>query len=227
MYDSARPAYLSGLLMVSAVCGLVDAACFLALGGVFAEIMTGNILLLAFRVGTGQEADGETISRYLGALLAFALGALAAGLMVRGTRRPVQERRLVLGVEWLLVVGATVVVFATDAGRSGRGRDVAVACLAAAMGMQNAVLRRHGVTDVATNLMTLTYTGLIADSTLARGDNHHWGRRVGSIVVFFLAAVLGAFLLRYGPGWTLLVATVLLGGAVVVLATTDRVGDGA
>ena len=33
----------TGLYMISATCGLVDALCFLALGGVFAEMMTGNL----------------------------------------------------------------------------------------------------------------------------------------------------------------------------------------
>jgi uncharacterized membrane protein YoaK (UPF0700 family) len=54
-----RPSYLSGLLLIAAVCGLIDAACFLALGGVFAEIMTGNILLLAFRNNTKQYSNAN------------------------------------------------------------------------------------------------------------------------------------------------------------------------
>ena len=222
MYDVVRPSYLTGLLLISAVCGLVDAACFLALGGVFAEIMTGNILLLAFRVGSGKPVDHVTILRYIEALVAFGVGAFVAGRAVRGDR-PLRDRRIVFGIEWALVAGAPIVVFATDAGRTGTGRDVAVAALAGAMGMQNAVLRRHGVTDVATNLMTLTYAGLIADSSLAGGRNPHWGRRAGSIVVFFVSATVGAFLLRYGAGWTLLVATVCLGAATLILATTARV----
>jgi uncharacterized membrane protein YoaK (UPF0700 family) len=32
----------TGLYMISAICGLVDAVCFLALGGVFAEMMTAT-----------------------------------------------------------------------------------------------------------------------------------------------------------------------------------------
>ncbi len=35
-------------------------------------------------------------------------------------------------------------------------------------------------------------------------------------VVFFVAASFGAFLLRYGAGWTLLVATVCLGAATLI-----------
>lgn len=32
----------TGLYMISAICGLVDAVCFLALGSVFAEMMRSN-----------------------------------------------------------------------------------------------------------------------------------------------------------------------------------------
>ena len=32
----------TGLSMISTICGLVDAVCFLALGGVFAEMMRSN-----------------------------------------------------------------------------------------------------------------------------------------------------------------------------------------
>ena len=44
----------TGFYMISATCGLVDAVCFVALGGVFAEMMTGNLLLMALSVGTGS-----------------------------------------------------------------------------------------------------------------------------------------------------------------------------
>ena len=44
---------ITGLSLITGVCGLVDDACFLSLGGVFAEIMTGNLLFLCFSVGSG------------------------------------------------------------------------------------------------------------------------------------------------------------------------------
>jgi len=42
--------------MISSTCGLVDAVCFLALGGVFAEMMTGNLLLMA--LNRHRQVDG-------------------------------------------------------------------------------------------------------------------------------------------------------------------------
>ena len=216
-----RPTYLSGLLLIAAVCGLIDAACFLALGGVFAEIMTGNILLLAFRIGTGQQIGDATPLRYLAAISAFVIGALVCGRLMRGNDKKL-EREIGFGVEFVLVVIATVLAFATHAGSEGLGRDVVVSLLACAMGVQNGLMRKHGVADVATNMMTVTLTGLVSELKLVGGDNHHWPRRGGSIAIFFLGAILGAFLTRYGAGWPLLVAAVLLAAAVVILVTRER-----
>src|SRR2546423_15646365 len=49
-----RMSHITALYLITGVCGLVDAACFLAMGGVFAEIITGNLLFLCFFIGTGQ-----------------------------------------------------------------------------------------------------------------------------------------------------------------------------
>jgi uncharacterized membrane protein YoaK (UPF0700 family) len=49
--------------MISSTCGLVDAVCFLALGGVFAEMMTGNLLLMALSIGTGRSTGHS--ARYI------------------------------------------------------------------------------------------------------------------------------------------------------------------
>src|SRR5260370_38342265 len=80
----------TGLYIITATCGLIDAVCFLALGGVFAEMMTGNLLLMALSIGTGN-ALGDT-TRYLPAMLAFMVGALLGGRLLRGPKK-LQERR--------------------------------------------------------------------------------------------------------------------------------------
>jgi uncharacterized membrane protein YoaK (UPF0700 family) len=77
--------------MISATCGLVDALCFLALGGVFAEMMTGNLMLMALSIGTGS-ALGQS-ARYDPAILAFSLGALIGGRLLRGPQKLHEGRR--------------------------------------------------------------------------------------------------------------------------------------
>jgi uncharacterized membrane protein YoaK (UPF0700 family) len=177
----------TGLYMISAICGLVDAVCFLALGGVFAEMMTGNLLLMAFSLGTGS-ALGDT-AHYVPALVAFMAGALLGGRLLRGPQK-MQERRVGFAVEWVVILSATVLAWQGAPDDKNLSGQVVVALLSLAMGIQNAMMRVHGVTDLATNVMTLTFTGIIADSTPAGGDNRNWRRRVLSVGLFFVSAAI-------------------------------------
>ena len=80
---TVRPlSHLAGLYLITGMCGLVDAACFVSLDGAFAEMMTGNLLFLCFTLGTGQPIS--EIRPYVFVLLAFAVGAIAGGHLVRG-----------------------------------------------------------------------------------------------------------------------------------------------
>jgi uncharacterized membrane protein YoaK (UPF0700 family) len=221
-----RIPYLSGFFAIAVVCGLIDAACFLALGGVFAEVMTGNMALLAFQLGTGESIGGGSPVRYLVALGAFAVGALGGGLIQRG---PIVlfERRLGFAIEAIILVTATGVAVVADAGDSGAGRNMTVALLCVAMGLQNALMRMHGVSDLATNLTTVTYMAIVADSSLARGANPRFLRRAGSVLLFIGGATLGAWLTRWGAEWPLLVATGLFALALVPILGSEPPDDAA
>src|SRR5258708_1162440 len=98
-----RVSHIVALYLITSVCGLVDAACFLSMGGVFAEIMTRNVLFLCFYIGTGQSIFGD--AKYLLVIAAFLLGALAGGRLLRGPRA---EVRIGFAVEWGLLVIALV-----------------------------------------------------------------------------------------------------------------------
>jgi len=79
------------LLMLTVVTGLVDAFSYLVLGHVFVANMTGNVVFLAFAL---VGATGFSLSASLLALVAFALGAMAAAVntaspaVVRASIRP-------------------------------------------------------------------------------------------------------------------------------------------
>src|ERR1700761_4045552 len=68
---------------------------------------------------------------------------------------------------------------------------------ALAMGLRNATVRKIAQPDLTTTVLTLTITGLAADSSLAGGSNPRWQRRVMSILFMFTGAVVGALLLRH------------------------------
>jgi uncharacterized membrane protein YoaK (UPF0700 family) len=209
----------TGLYMISAICGLVDAVCFLALGGVFAEMMTGNLLLLAFSVGRGVPL-GDSM-RYGAAILSFVLGALLGGRLLRGPQK-LQERRIGFAVEWAVILAATMVAWLTMPNEKNLAGQVIVAMLSFAMGIQNAMVRVHGVPDLATNVMTVTFTGIIADSTAAGGDNRNWRRRGLSIGLFMASAAVGAVLVQFGIGWPLLFTSVVFSLAMIPLLFGDH-----
>jgi uncharacterized membrane protein YoaK (UPF0700 family) len=96
----------------------------------------------------------------------------------------------------IALVGAALVVstLALDAG-DDLVRYALIVLLALAMGVQNATARRLGVPDLTTTVLTLTLTGLAADSTLAGGKNPNPGRRLLATAAMFSGAAVGAFLI--------------------------------
>ena len=75
-----------------------------------------------------------------------------------------------------------------DAG--GARRYVVIGLLAAGLGLQNATVRRLAVADVTTTVLTLTLTGLAADSWLAGGRSPRVGRRVAAVGLMAAGALL-------------------------------------
>ena len=202
------PAFLThvrSLFMISGVCGLVDAVCFLSLGEVFAEMMTGNLLLIAFYAGTGHPPAAYAANAM--AVVAFVLGAVMAGRIVRGR---LGHTRFGFFIEWGFLALAVAFSLTLPLETSEVARFALIGTLAFAMGMQNALIRRHGVPDLATNVMTLTLTALVADSTLAGGENERWRRRFASITVFVAGAMLGALLTTSVAPWAPLLAALAL-----------------
>src|SRR5215469_10675773 len=105
----------------------------------------------------------------------------------------------------------------TQPGPDNASRYVVIAILAWAMGLQNILMRRWGIPDLATNLMTLTFAGLHADSTLGGGNNPRALRRGLSILIFAVSAAFGAFLTRYGIFWPILAAFTVFAVALPIL----------
>ena len=157
------------LLVLTMVTGLVDAVSYLELGHVFVANMTGNVVFLGF---AAAGAPGLSAAASLAAIAAFLAGALAGGRLA--LRLAGHRGRLLAIASYIKValVGAALVVSAT--GRSyddGALQYALIVLLALAMGVQNATVRRLGVTDLTTTVLTLTLTGLAADSALAGGKN--------------------------------------------------------
>jgi uncharacterized membrane protein YoaK (UPF0700 family) len=211
-----QPPLIVALYAITSICGLLDAACFLGLGRVFSEIMTGNLVYLAFSLGTiGTHGTGPILP-YVSVLAFFMVGAVGGGRFLR-LPAPFSDRRAGFAVEWAALLAATVTTAILHPGPEGGARFVVTGILSFAMGIQNAMLRRWGVANLATNVMTLTMTALVADSRLAGGPRTHARRRAASLAIFAASATLGAFLLRYGVLWPLVLSLVIFSLALPVL----------
>jgi uncharacterized membrane protein YoaK (UPF0700 family) len=112
-----------------------------------------------------------------------------------------------------LVLSAVAVAVAAVAGQHlGTGsRYALIGLLALAMGVQNATVRRVAVADLTTTVLTLTLTGIAADSWLGGGSGARTARRVLAVLAMLLGAILGALLLLHiAPVAPLVLAVALL-----------------
>jgi len=211
------------LLGMTVVTGLVDAVSFLSLGHVFTANMTGNVVFLAFAIAG---VPGLSIARSSCALGAFLVGALVGGRTIANRDSDSQLRwtLFAFALELALLSIATVVAIGY------RGPEVSTAQLyflivltGLAMGIRNATIRKLAVPDLTTTVLTLTVTGLAADSSLAGGGNPRWQRRAGSVLAMFIGAGLGAVLLRNSLSLTLGVSAAGVFVCSVALILSDGV----
>jgi uncharacterized membrane protein YoaK (UPF0700 family) len=205
------------LVCLTLVTGLVDAFSYLMLGQVFVANMTGNVVFLGFALaGVGD----TSIAASLLAVLAFALGAMLGGRWGEG--RPVHRGQLLAAATSVQAGGVLLAaVLASTAGTQGSAaRLTLIGVLASAMGGQNAVVRRLAVPDLTTTVLTMTVTGLVADTTTPSVR----ARRVISVLAMLAGALTGGVLLRWvgvaAPLW--LAAAILATCAAGAYAATRR-----
>jgi uncharacterized membrane protein YoaK (UPF0700 family) len=192
----------AALLVLTFATGIVDAVSVLGLGQVFTANMTGNVVFLGFAAAGEVDFD---VPRSATAILAFVAGAVLGGrLGVRWDATVPDARARGLAVAALLeaaLLGAAAwqsldydpVALAP----TGRLYAILVLC-ALAMGLRNATVRRLAVPDLTTTVLTLTLTGLGAESAPAGGDSPRWGRRVAAVALMAAGAAVGATLVRRG-----------------------------
>jgi uncharacterized membrane protein YoaK (UPF0700 family) len=203
------------LLMLSVVTGLVDAVSYLALGHVFVANMTGNVVLLGFALAG---APGLSVPASLAALVAFLLGALVGGrLTVRLASHRGHQLRAAGGCAAPLLLVAFVVAAITGEPVSEGARYALIVPMGLAMGLQNATARRLAVPDITTTVLTLTLTGVMADSRLAGGPGGRPARRLLAVGTIFLGALVGALLVVHVDLFIpLALASALMGGAALL-----------
>jgi uncharacterized membrane protein YoaK (UPF0700 family) len=185
------------LYLFTAVTGLIDAVSYIGLGHIFTANMTGTIVLLGFAFAG---VPGLSALRSLTALAAFLAGAAIGGRLATTLAR-------LSGNRWKMTAFGSEALLLSVPPETTRVYAVIV-LTALAMGLRNATVRKIAQPDLTTTVLTLTITGLAADSSLAGGSNPRWQRRVTSIFLMLAGAAIGALLLRHSLALPLGVATV-------------------
>ncbi len=200
---------VAALLTLTFVTGLVDAVSYLRLGRVFVANMTGNVVFLGFSAAphSGLSAAASVI-----AIAGFAAGAFAGG---RAAHRlagghPGRWLAAAFGAEAVILGLVAALAGGGVLPGTGDGRFATIAVLAAALGIQNSTVRHLGAPDLTTTVLTLTLTGLSADSALAGGPGARPHRRLGSVAAMLAGAAAGAGILQASPAAVIALAAILV-----------------
>lgn len=237
----------AALLALTVVSGIIDAVSYLALGHVFTANMTGNVVVLGFAAAGAQGFFWARVLASLGAFLAgsaaggWAGRRFAAGGTVRGTageasrpgapdtpagRRWRGSRARRTWLRWVFTTEAVLLGASSGVAAQAPGRTATlytlIAVTAFAMGLRNATVRRLGVADLTTTVLTMTLTGLAADSPLGDGRPVRTVRRLGSTLALLGGAVLGAWLVLHHGLWPPLLVAAAISGALA-LTVSGRV----
>lgn len=190
---SLRHPLTRALLVLTGTTGVIDAASYLGLGHVFTANMTGNIVLLGFGIAGGS---GLPVISPLVSLAAFLIGAALGGRMAAALPAPTRHLSRSMLIEIGVVSLAGVLALVLDVTPNRLSGDLIIALLAFGMGVRNATVRRVKVADLTTTVLTMTLTGLAADSRLGGGDGGGNWRRTAAVIAMLLGAIAGALLLK-------------------------------
>ncbi|PTB17885.1 hypothetical protein C9I57_25500 [Trinickia symbiotica] len=187
---------MSMFVVLSAVAGFVDAACFLALSKVFTAHVTGNLAALA----SALVKPDETTALRIAVIVAFAGGGVCAVIAARiitidGRAAPMRARRAVILVEaaWLALLLASQAVLS-----DGTWARYAVAlCAGAAMGCQSALSKLPGELSMGTPTTVMTsnfsaWTIALVERMTRRHDRDRHDRTLVQLSLQLLLFVAGA-----------------------------------
>ena len=93
------------------------------------------------------------------------------------------------------------------------------------MAIRNAVVRKLAVPDLTTTVLTLTITGLAADSPLAGGAGPRLRRRVASVVFMLAGAAAGAWLVARSVALVLAIAGMVTAACALAILREGMTND--
>ena len=203
-----------------------DVACFTRLGGVFASVMTSNLVFLGL---SAARHSGQLAARAGAAVAAYVIGVAAASRLGRAGQRARAPGRGPgdPGEGWSAWIAATLIAevmllaafaagwAACGAKPAGAAQLALLAIAAVAMGLQSGVIAVMGITGVSTTYLTGTLTALVDTLAGPRPHPRGNGRRAAVLCGLPAGAGLGGLLLATAPAAAPAIPLAALAGAIV------------
>jgi uncharacterized membrane protein YoaK (UPF0700 family) len=214
-----RKNIISAMAVLTLASGSLDVTAFLRLGGVFASVMTSNLVFVGIAV---VKAERSLVTHCAVALVSYIVGVGTATAVAKpgaGTGRPCTRRaNFVLGGEFLLLVAYALWWIAAGAHPKGWAQLVLLGAVALAMGSQGVAARELAGAEIATTYLTGTLTGVVGSLAGRRRPDP-----VATVVLVSLlvGAAAGAALIEELPVAVPLLAVAAIGGALALVSREE------
>jgi uncharacterized membrane protein YoaK (UPF0700 family) len=228
----ARRLTLAAVLLTIGTGG-TDVLSLTRLGGVFASVMTGNLVLLGLAAARASaELAGHTGVAIGGYVLGVAIGARVIALAPRRRRQAGQRAAgpegwpamvtaaLVLELVLLAVLAAGWEL--TGPHPAGARQYLLLVTATVAMGIQSAAVRGFGRGEYATTYLTGTLTSLIAGLVTPGTRRRPGWRQPGALLALAAGALINGILVAHAPAAVPAVIITPLGAVLALHAATRR-----
>ena len=222
--DRARAHARVALIALTAGTASLDVTAFFRLGGVFASVMTSNLVFVGVAVAKTEAAFGARCAvAILSYIVGVGLGSVIAPPSGDENRLGTRPLSLLLTGELAVLVGYTIWWMALDASPAGWTRYALLGVIALAMGSQSAAARQLGNPNAGTTYLTGTLTGLV--STVV-GRRRPDPESVAVLVALLVGAGAAAGLIDVAPVTVPLLGLASVGTAAALSWRLARLGRG-
>jgi uncharacterized membrane protein YoaK (UPF0700 family) len=195
--------------------GATDAIGFIALGGAFTSVMTGNMVLLGLSL---PRLDG-TLAAHIGTAIVCYIAGASIGARVVGAASKSEVPwpapiTTALSLEASVIAVNALLWWITGSDPGNSMQLVMLALNAAALGIQGSSVQRFGVSGLSTTYLTGTLTTVVSHlmhGRPARGVS----LSLGILVTFIIGAILGGVLVLHAAPFTPVIQLVSLGTVLV------------
>lgn len=193
MRASARVA----LIALTASTASLDVTAFLRLGGVFASVMTSNLVFVSIAVVKTEAAFGTRCAvAILSYIVGVGIGSAIAQPSGDENRLGTRPLSLLLTGEFAILVGYTIWWMVVGGHPRGWTQLVLLGTIACSMGGQSAAARQLGNPQASTTYLTGTLTSLVSSLAVRRRPDPE---AVAVILALLAGAAAGAGLLEAAP----------------------------